>query len=148
MGKRVMGIGGWLAAVFLLISAAPALAERVSVSVPLANVRSGPGTGYKVLWQLERHHPLRVIKTNGPWIYFSDYEGDKGWIHRDIVSAADAVIVTRESVNVRSGPGTDHDIAFTAARGVPFRALERREQWIRIRHADGEAGWIHRMLVW
>ena len=150
MGKRGgrMGRSLLVGGLLLLISAVPALAERVSVSVPLANIRSGPGTGYPVLWQVERYHPLRVIKTNGPWLYFSDYEGDKGWIHRDIVSDADAVIVTRESVNVRSGPGTDHEIVFTVARGVPFHVLERRGQWIHIRHADGEKGWIHRMLVW
>jgi SH3-like domain-containing protein len=138
---------GWVLA-FLLLFSIPALAERLSVSVPMANIRSGPGTTYKVLWRVERNHPLKVVKTSGEWIYFSDFEGDRGWIHRDIVSDADAVIVTRDKVNVRTGPGTEHDIAFTVARGVPFQVLERKGQWMHVRHADGETGWIHGMLVW
>lgn len=140
------GIG--LAILLSLILAVPALAERVSVSVPMANARSGPGTGYKILWKLERNHPLEVEKTSGPWIYFRDFEGDRGWVHRDIVSKADAVIVVKDQCNVRTGPGTEHGIAFTAARGVPFRVVERKGEWIHIRHADGEEGWIHRMMVW
>ncbi len=138
---------GWVLA-FLLLFSLPALAERLSVSVPMANIRSGPGTTYKVLWRVERNHPLKVVKTSGEWIYFSDFEGDRGWVHRDIVSDADAVIVTRDKVNVRTGPGADHDVAFTVARGVPFQVVERKGKWIRVRHADGEAGWIHAMLVW
>jgi SH3-like domain-containing protein len=138
---------GWVLA-FLLFFSVPALAERLSVSVPMANIRSGPGTKFKVLWRVERNHPLKVVKTSGEWIYFSDFEGDRGWIHQDIVSDADAVIVTKDKVNVRTGPGTGHDIAFTVARGVPFQVVERKGQWIRVRHADGETGWIHNMLVW
>lgn len=138
---------GWTL-VLLLLFAVPAAAKRMSVSVPMANIRSGPGTKFKVLWRVELNHPLQVVKTSGEWIYFSDFEEDRGWIHRDIVSDADAVIVTKDKVNVRTGPGTDHDIAFTVARGVPFQVVERKGQWIRVRHADGEAGWIHNMLVW
>jgi SH3-like domain-containing protein len=26
--------------------------------------------------------------------------------------------------------------------------LERKGDWIHIAHADGESGWIHKMLVW
>jgi SH3-like domain-containing protein len=31
---------------------------------------------------------------------------------------------------------------------VPFKVLKKEGEWIRIVHADGDEGWIHRNLVW
>ena len=96
------------------------------VNIPMANVRSGPGTTYKVLWKLEKYHPLKVIKTKGDWYYFEDFEGDKAWIHKDIVSDEQSVIVIRDKCNVRSGPGENYGVIFTVERGVPFKVLNRK----------------------
>ncbi len=123
-------------------------AERLTISVPLANVRSGPGTDYKVLWKLEKYHPVQVLKTEGAWYYFQDYEGDKAWIHKSVVANEPAVIAGKGKCNVRSGPGTEHPIVFTVEKGVPFKVLEKKGDWIHIRHSDGDEGWIHKMLVW
>jgi len=32
--------------------------------------------------------------------------------------------------------------------GVPFKVLTRKGNWIQVRHADGDKGWIHKSLVW
>lgn len=121
---------------------------RYSVSASIANIRSGPGLEYTILWKVERNHPLNVIKTQGEWSQFIDFEGDKGWIHRQLINKTPAVIVIRENCNIRSGPGTNHPVVFTSNRGVPFKVLERRGAWINIEHADGDKGWIFNDLVW
>ncbi len=139
----------WMFVAWLVVFwAAAAWAERVAVEVDLANVRSGPGTQYKLLWKLEKYHPIEVLQTSGEWYYFKDFEGDKGWIFRKLVNGDSSVIVNKNKCNVRSGPGTDHDIVFTVERGVPFTVIERKGEWLQIRHADGDKGWIHQMLVW
>lgn len=125
-----------------------ALAERVSVNVNMGNVRSGPGDGYDILWKVEKNHPLEVMKKSGEWYYFKDFEDDKGWIHKSIVSAKPSVISHKDQCKVRSGPGTQHDVVFTVEKGVPFEVVERKKEWIHIRHADGDEGWIHESLVW
>ncbi len=132
----------------MLMSAGIASAARVTVDVPTANIRSGPGTQYDLLWKVERYHPLNVIKTSGDWYQFQDFEGDKGWIQKSIVRDYPSVIVIKNKCNVRSGPGEDFGIAFTAEKGVPFKELERKGDWIQIQHADGEKGWINKSLVW
>ncbi|PID73675.1 MAG: hypothetical protein CSB33_02720 [Desulfobacterales bacterium] len=139
-----------LAAAVLLsaVFVAAAAAERITVDVDMGNVRSGPGTSYEVIWRVERNHPLTVIKRSGDWYYFRDFEGDKGWIHRSIISSRPAVIVVKNSCNIRSGPGTNHDIAFIAERGVPFIRKATKGKWINVLHEDGESGWIHKSLVW
>jgi uncharacterized protein YgiM (DUF1202 family) len=57
---------------FLLIMllAATASAERLAVSAPVANIRSGPGTSHNVLWKVEKYFPLRVIEKSGDWYHF------------------------------------------------------------------------------
>ncbi len=143
-----MNIRRYLVLIVFLLSAGVASAERMAVNVPLANVRSGPGTEFKILWKLELNHPVEVLKTSGDWSRFQDYEGDKAWISLKLLSKTPTVIVKKNKCNVRSGPGTDNDIVFTVVKGVPFKVIERKGDWIRIEHSDGDRGWIYASLVW
>jgi SH3-like domain-containing protein len=132
----------------IVAAPAPAAAERLAVTAPLANIRGGPGTGYDILWKVEKYFPLETIDRSGPWIFFEDFEGDRGWIHRSLVGDIPTVITKSQTSNVRSGPGTEHSIRLRVEFGVPFRVLERKGQWLHVQHADGEKGWIHQSLVW
>ncbi|MBR9988054.1 MAG: SH3 domain-containing protein [Desulfosarcina sp.] len=123
-------------------------AERLSVSTDIANIRSGPDTSDAVIWQVEKYHPLKVVKKQGSWCLFEDFEGDRGWIHNSLLADIKSVIVILDKCNVRSGPGTDNDIQFTVDSGVPFKVLETKGDWLQVIHADGDKGWIHRSLVW
>lgn len=126
-----------------------AWAERMSVKANTANIRSGPGTTkYEILWEVERYHPVEVIRKQGTWFFFRDFEGDEGWIHSKLLGKEATVITRKDLVNIRSGPGTQHDIVFKAERGVPFRVLKRQGDWIHVQSRDGDKGWIHQKLVW
>ena len=148
---RVKGCIRFIMMVFLISSvfAGAAWAERMSVKANKANIRSGPGTDkYDVLWEVERYHPVEVVRKQGGWVYFRDFEGDNGWIHSKLLGKDTTVITRNDMVNIRSGPGTQHDIVFKAERGVPFQVLKRQGDWIHIRSAQGDKGWIHKKLVW
>ena len=132
---------------FMLL-AGTASAERLAVSAPVANIRSGPGTSHNVLWKVEKYFPLRVIEKSGDWYHFEDFEGDKGWVHQSLVSKISAVVTKNDACNIRSGPGTDNKIIFTVEKGIPFKVLKREGSWIHIEHADGDKGWIHKSLIW
>ncbi|MBW2438024.1 MAG: SH3 domain-containing protein [Desulfobacterales bacterium] len=127
---------------------ATAFAERLAVSAPVANIRSGPGTGHQVMWKVEQYFPLRIVNKSGDWYQFEDFEGDRGWIHKSLVSKIPAVITKNDTCNIRSGPGTSHGILFTVEKGIPFKVLKREGSWIHIEHSDGDQGWIHKALVW
>lgn len=142
----------WLAILILLMShvlTGTAWAERMFVNSGKANIRSGPGTDkYDVLWEVERYYPVEVIRKQGGWVYFRDFEGDEGWIYGKLLGKGATVITRTDMVNIRSGPGTQHDLIFKAERGVPFKVLKRQGDWIHIKSADGDKGWIHKKLVW
>jgi SH3-like domain-containing protein len=122
--------------------------ERVSVTRDIANVRALPGTQSDTLWQVEKYHPLQVIEKKGKWYRFKDFEGDTGWIHSSLVGKTPTVIVRVRRANIRTGPGTQYDVAFDADKGAPFKVLETKGRWKKIRHADGDEGWIFSSLVW
>ncbi|KPJ78510.1 MAG: hypothetical protein AMJ54_03275 [Deltaproteobacteria bacterium SG8_13] len=123
-------------------------AERLTVKAGIANVRSGPGTQYEILWKIEQYHPLEVLTKSDQWIQFRDFEGDIGWVHQSLVASIPAVITRSDKCNVRSGPGTTFSILLTVERGIPFKVLQRQGKWLQVRHADGDQGWIHQSLVW
>jgi len=134
----------------LLLAAVPGLyaAERMAVSAETANVRSGPSLEHDLLWQVEKFHPVLILEKRGEWCRFKDFEGDQGWIHMNLLDKTATVIVKATRCNVRTGPSTEHEIAFSVDKGIPFRLLQTQGKWMQIQHADGDRGWILNSLIW
>jgi len=133
---------------FGIVFTQTALAERLAITATLANIRSGPGSTYDIVWKVQQYYPFEVIKKEGAWYQFRDFEGDTGWVHDSLTGSTQAVITSKPQCNVRKGPGTENEILFSVGSGVPFKVLERKGNWIHILHADGDQGWIHDSLVW
>lgn len=122
--------------------------ERLTVTAGIANMRSGPGTKYDVLWQVEQYHPVIVVEKKGKWYKIKDFENDVAWLHESLLGKVNGVITIKDKCNVRSRPNTKSPVLFTVERGVPFKVLSRKGNWIKIEHADGDVGWIYKTLVW
>jgi SH3-like domain-containing protein len=120
----------------------------VRVKVDTANVREGPGTQFGRAWQVYENEPLRVVARQGEWLETRDFQGSEGWIHAGLTDDRPAVVVKARLANIRSGPGVEHPVVFTAERGVPFRLHGTRGEWLSVEHADGDRGWVHATLVW
>ncbi len=121
-----MRIYSFLLIVLLIFYGSMAFAQRLTIKAEVANIRSGPGQKYEILWQVEKFHPIWVINQKGKWYHFQDFEGDEGWIHSSLVGKIPAVITKSEKCNVRSGPGTSYKIGFTVEKGIPFRVFLSR----------------------
>lgn len=125
-----------------------AAAERYCVKSSKLNVRSGPGTEYEVLWQAERFYPLNILKSDGKWALFRDFEGYQGWVYKPLLSKEKSVVVKVDTCNVRKGPGRRYPIIFTAEKGTPFIVKSQKNGWYHVRHSDGDSGWIKQNLLW
>ncbi|NQU43010.1 SH3 domain-containing protein [bacterium] len=127
----------------------------ISLDAAYANMRSGPGGSDPVLWRIEkRHWPFLVLDKKSSRVKVRDYEGDEGWIHENLLSPKNYVIVKLKYINLREGPGLDDKQnplfpkRFTAERGVVFEVLEEKDGWVLVRHADGDKGWCSGKIVW
>ena len=137
-----------LAIVLVVLFAHSAFAQRLAISVSVANIRSGPGTKYPILWSGEKNFPIVVLEKKGSWYRFKDFEGDQGWIHSSIVARDQTVITQKNRCIIRKGPGPKFDVLFIVEKGVPFEVIGTKGRWFNVRHADGDTGWIYSTLVW
>ncbi len=139
-----------LSGLFLMMLCSPAVqaAERLSVKVGLANVRTEPNAKSKLAWQVTKYHPFLVLKKKGNWYECKDFEGDRGWVFKKLLVKTATVITTKENCNVRSGPSSKKPVLFIVDREVPLKVLKRKGRWIKVEHEDGDQGWIHASLVW
>ncbi|PID75336.1 MAG: hypothetical protein CSB23_03750 [Deltaproteobacteria bacterium] len=135
---------------FAVLSSGVALAvQNVSVAKDKANVRTGPGTNHPKVMELFTGYPLQVVSKKGDWLEVVDYEKDSGWIHNSLVKAQDTVIVVSKNlINMRSGPSTKDDILADVQQGVVLQKLSSQGQWTKVRHSNGLVGWIYSPLLW
>lgn len=140
----------FLLALLLLFAPVSAFAAgMVSIGAELVNMRSGPGTEFAVVWELGKGYPLEVIEEKGEWLKVRDFQGDGGWVQKDMVSSQPYLIVKKRIVNVRSGPGEKFRIVRQAQTGVVFRNVESKGDWVKVLHEEeGVSGWVLRSLLW
>ncbi len=63
------------------------------------------------------------------------------------VSAADYVSVIGDNVNVRSGPGTNYQVAMELFAGYPLKVTATQGDWLKVVDFENDSGWIHNSLV-
>lgn len=134
--------------VFLFCVTSLCQAERLAVAAKKANMRSGPGNQFDVLWEVEQYHPFEVIAKKEGWVRIRDYEKDEAWVHQSLLQNIDTVITSKDKCNIRSAPNPNAEILFTTEKGIPFKVISRQGQWLQVEHSDGDKGWAHQSLMW
>ena len=141
-------------ALFVLLLARTALAgEMVAIVGDDINMRSGPGTGFAVLWKLDAGFPLELITTKGDWLQVRDFEGSSGWVHKKMTQKNSFAIVkankgTDGQINVRREPNLNAEVVAKASYGVVLKVLQKQGGWVRVEHGQGVAGWVDSRLLW
>ena len=125
----------------------------VSVAGDNVNLRSGPGTKYSIKWKYGSGFPLKVLEEQGSWLKVEDFEGDTGWLYKNLTSTDGHMIVKvnknqNQKINIRSGPGTTYKIVGKAYYGVVFKTIKQQNGWAHVKHDSGLEGWVERSLLW
>jgi len=127
-----------------------------------ANVRTGAGTGNKILFRVWHYEPLTVIGGSGDWVKVAEHyrgtnkkrilsgdhpRGLTGWIHKSLIKKARCLSVRSEFLNIRSGPGGKYKAKWKVQWGYPFKYLTEKGGWYKV--TDGvSTGWISSNFVW
>lgn len=124
----------------------------VSVKARPANVRGGPGTGYRILWTFVRRSlPVEVTAEYGPWRRIRDWDGKVGWIHGALLSGRRFGVVAPWS-----GAGMV-PLREDASAKAAVIALMQRKVLVRIDHCDGNwcevdvksrSGYVRQTRLW
>ena len=61
--------------------------------------------------------------------------------------AQEMVSIRGNTVNMRSGPGTNHEVLWELARGYPLQVTQRKGNWLAVKDFEGDTGWVARSLT-
>lgn len=139
-----------LALLMLLWGAGAAHAvEYVSVSGDKAILYDAPSINAKKLFVVNRYMPFEQIVTLDDWVKVRDRSGGLYWVEKRVLSNKRYVFSLLPLVDVRAAPDSSAARLFQVRQEI---ALERLEStgtgWIKVRHQDGNVGYVRNTEVW
>jgi hypothetical protein len=127
----------WLLSPAILVSA-----ETMTVTVPKANIRSGPGTGYKIIDRAKKGDALKSVERRKGWIKVRLHGGREGWIAERLAASTPAqplrVRVKVEKENLRRTPGGQK--IGEVLKDTELKAIGKEGRWVEVE----VVGWIWR----
>lgn len=123
--------------------------DYVSVSESSAILYDAPSIKAKKLFVVNRYMPLEQIVTLDGWVKVRDRSGGLYWVEQRVLSNKRYVFALLPLVDVRAEPDIGAARIFQVRQQV---ALERLEStgtgWIKVRHQDGNVGYVRSTEVW
>ena len=124
------------------------LPRFVSLDSGEANMRTGPGRRYPILWVYTRRGlPLEVTAEYGQWRRVRDSTGVEGWMHVSLLSGRRTVQIIGGNAVLRTDPHADAPPAILAEDGAQGLLETCRGDWCRIEMQDRD-GWLPRTRFW
>ncbi len=135
--------------VLLALAWSAAAGEFRSIAENGTPMYDAPSIRAKKLFVASRHYPVEVVINIDSWVKVRDQAGDLSWVEKKTLSDKRTVIVTAAVADVRQTANDQAALVFQAQQGVALDVAEPPAGgWIRVRHADGQTGYIKINQVW
>jgi SH3-like domain-containing protein len=135
-----------------LIAALPGLAGAVefrALGDRPAVLYDAPSVKADRLFIATRHYPFEVLVKLDQWTKVRDANGEVAWVENKALGDRQTVVVAVPLADVRAAPNAQAPLVFEAYRQVLLEIVEpAAEGWVRVRHRDGQQGFIRLAHVW
>nr|WP_320013225.1 SH3 domain-containing protein [uncultured Desulfobulbus sp.] len=123
--------------------------EAKSIGKDQVNIRSNPSTKSKILFSAPLGYPISIEKESKDWVFFKDWQNNKGWVYKPLVSNIDTAVILVEKANVRSQPTVKSKAMAIAEMGEIYKILSKSGNWVKLGyyHGGSEVGWIRDDLI-
>lgn len=121
-----------------------ALGQTGTITGSVVNVRPDPSTQNDRIGCLYSGTEVQIIGRNGEW-YQIKFANASGWIHSSVVGIVDSaleVIVSKDQVNLRSGPGTAYSVVEQARKGDVLVLVDVVGEWYKVKTGSGQTVYI------
>jgi SH3-like domain-containing protein len=136
-------------ALAVALNAIPASAlEFRSVAPKAAVLYDAPSVKATKLLLLGKGYPVELLVTLEGWYKVRIASGELAWIEAKDLSPVRTLAVKAARVDVRAEPQDDAQVVFQAEQDVLLELLELSGAFARVRHADGETGYVRIDQVW
>ena len=133
-----------------LAAAAPAAAaEFRALGDKPAILYDAPSTRADRLFVASRLYPFEVLVKLDQWTKVRDSNGEVAWVENGALGAKPTVLVTVPLADVRAAPNPQAPLVFEAYKQVILEVVEpAANDWVKVRHRDGQEGFIRVAHVW
>lgn len=138
------------ASVLLTLACAHAgAADFRSVGAPSVVLYDAPSLKGGKRYIAPRGMPVEIVARYGDWVKVRDADGELAWTESKGLSPRRNVVVKAVAAKVRATPEDNGTILMTADKGVLLELVDPQATgWVRVRHADGIAGFVRAIEVW
>ena len=132
------------------LAAAPAAWALDYLSVAeAAALYDAPSQKARPLFAIAAGTPVEAIVSLDAWVKVRDARGDLAWIEKRHLSQKRTLIVRADRAQVRTQADDKAALAFEAEKDVVLEWVEPGPLgWARVRHRDGQAGFVKATQVW
>ena len=124
-------------------------ADFKSVGAAPAIMYDAPSEKGRKVFIAPRGMPVEVVLSYGDWTKVRDVSGDLSWVEARALDARRHVVVNVAGGKVRGAADEASPVVFTADRGVLLELAEPISSgWIKVKHRDGQGGFIRASEVW
>ena len=129
-------------------SSAGFAADYRSVAENAAVLYDAPSAKSKKLYVVNQGYPLEVIVVVEGWSKVRDANGDLTWIESKHLAEKRTVLVKAPVAQVRAAADDNAPVVFQAQENVLLELLEVAGGWLRVRHREGQSGFVRIAQVW
>ena len=141
-----------LALVASLFAAVAAAADFRATS-EAAVLYDAPSLKAKPLYALGRDYPLEVVVNVEGWLKVRDASGTVAWIEKKSVTEKRVLVVRTAVADVLASPDASAPVVFKAEQNVTLDLVDpdyvsATPGWAKVRHRDGQIGFVRIQQVW
>ena len=140
---------GIAAALASLAALGATAAEYRAIGDRPAVLYDAPSSKADRLFVASRYYPFEVLVKLDQWTKVRDADGAVAWVENKALGDQATVLVTVPLADVRAAPNAQAPLVFEAYKFVLLEVAEPPvEGWVKVRHRDGQSGFIRTAHVW
>jgi len=142
-----------LLALPLALAAATAAATEFRSTSEAVVLYDAPSIKGKPLFVLGRDYPLEVIVNVEGWVKVRDAGGTVAWVERKSLADRRTLVVRTPVAEIFASPEASATVVFKAEQNVLLELMDAGQApsvpgWAKVRHRDGQTGFIRIGQVW
>jgi SH3-like domain-containing protein len=123
--------------------------DFLSISDHAVIMYDAPSLKAEKLYVASRFLPVEAVVNVEDWVKVRDSSGTFAWVEKKSLSSKRYIIVTVSLADVFRAADTDSGVVFQAEKNVVMEWLDStRSGWVKVRHLDGQIGYIRVSQVW
>ena len=123
-------------------------ADFRSVGENAAVLYDAPSVKAKKLYVVSHGYPVEIVVTVEGWSKVRDASGELTWIESRHLVDRRTVLVKAPVAQVRESADDKAAVVFQAQQDVVLELVEVSGAWLRVRHRDGQAGYLRTAQAW